>query len=215
MSARGRRLYDWWSRHPLALRALYGVVFLGREAALRRASVAALDLSPGDTVIEVGCGRGNSFERLREAVGPTGRVVGVDFSPGMTRAARDRVARAGWSNVHVVRADAARLPVCPDSADAVYAAMSLTAMPDVPRVVRAARDALRPGGRFAVLDARPFQHGPWRALNPLVVPLSRLATDWHPETDPVAAMRERFPTVSADETTGGAVVVAVGEAPTD
>lgn len=210
MSSRGRRLYDWWSRHPVALRALYGLVFLGREETLRRASVEALSLSSGETVIELGCGRGNSFGRLRDTVGSSGRVVGVDFSPGMVRAARERVTREGWENVHVVRGDAGRLPVAPESADAVYAAMSLTAMPDATQVAREAEGVLRSGGRMAVLDARPFQHGPFRVLNPLVVPLSEFATDWHPETDPVDAMRAAFPDVASDETTGGAVVVVVG-----
>ena len=208
MSSRGRRLYDWWSRHPTALRVLYGVVFFGRERRFRQRSVQRLDLSPGDRVIELGCGRGNSLARLREAVGPDGTVIGVDYSSGMTRAASERVERAGWDNVHVVRADAGTLPVAPDSVDAAYAAMSLTAMPDAAGVTRAASEAIRPGGRFGLLDARPFQHWPWQLLNPIVVPVSKALTDWHPETDPIDALAVSFDEVRVTTDTGGAIVLA-------
>ena len=211
MSERGRRLYDWWSRHPGAFRLLYGVVFLGQERQRRRASLDRLGVTPGDRVVEVGCGRGNTLAALSETVGPDGSVIGIDYSSGMTRTARDRTKTAGLSNVTVIAGDAHRLPLATDSVDAAYAAMSLTAMPDATRVTRETRRVLRPGGRLSILDARPFQHGAWRLLNPLVVPVSTWLTDWHPKTDPVAALRAAFDDVTVDADTGGAILVATGE----
>jgi demethylmenaquinone methyltransferase/2-methoxy-6-polyprenyl-1,4-benzoquinol methylase len=49
----------------------------------RKRAVAALQLEPGQTVLDVGCGTGASLSRLVAGVGATGRVVGVDQSPGM------------------------------------------------------------------------------------------------------------------------------------
>jgi phosphatidylethanolamine/phosphatidyl-N-methylethanolamine N-methyltransferase len=91
---RGQRLYDWWSRHGGLLGRLYDAVFLGGQARLRARSVAALDLSPGDTVLELGCGDGRSLHRLRTRVGPEGWVVALDYSAGMVRRARERVREA-------------------------------------------------------------------------------------------------------------------------
>lgn len=78
---------------------------------LRREAVAALDLARGDTVVDLGCGTGANLPYLRDAVGPTGTVVGVDLTGGMLDRAQRLVAADGWRNVHVVQGDATRVPV--------------------------------------------------------------------------------------------------------
>ena len=47
---------------------------------LRRRAAARLSLKPGERVLEIGCGTGRNFPFLREAVGPAGKVYGVDLS---------------------------------------------------------------------------------------------------------------------------------------
>lgn len=201
-------VYDWWSRHPRLLDAFYTFVFFGREARIRRRAVEALDLTSGDRVLDLGSGTGTAFEPLRERVGSEGTVVGVDASTGMTRRAAERVRERGWTNVHVVRGDATRLPLSDRSFDAVHAAMSLSAMPDPVAAVAAAHDVLRPGGRLAVLDAQPFQHWPMKLLNPVLVPLFRATTNWVPEADLPAAIDCRFDDARVTEFTDGTLFVA-------
>ena len=212
-SRRGQRVYDWWSRHGDLLDRLYDVVFLGRQARLRARSVDALELSPGDTVVELGCGDGRSLHRLRTRVGPQGRVVALDASEGMVRRARERVREAGWANVHVLRADASRPPLA-GPVDAVYASMSVSAMSDPDAVVRGARRLLRPGGRMAGLDARPFGE-PWTPLNRVVVPVSRWATDWNPAADVPGAMAAAFGGVDVETWVWETVCIASARAGTD
>ncbi|MFC7173040.1 class I SAM-dependent methyltransferase [Haloplanus litoreus] len=96
--SRWARAYDTLARRAPGVRGL------------RRDTAAALDLAPGDTVVDVGCGTGANLPALRERVGPSGTVVGVDFAPGAVARARAHVAREGWTNVHVCRGDATRLP---------------------------------------------------------------------------------------------------------
>lgn len=206
-------LYDWWGRNTWALRGLYGFVFLGRERTFRRRSVAALDLDAGDSVLELGCGPGNSFERLRAAVGADGRVVGVDYSRGMVRRAAERVAAAGWDNVHVVRADATRPGIAEASFDAVYAAMSLSAMPDPTAAVEAAASGLNPDGRLAVLDARPFQRAPLSVVNPVTDRAFERLTDWQPAVDIPAAIESTFAESGVDSYHFGSIYVATGGGP--
>jgi ubiquinone/menaquinone biosynthesis C-methylase UbiE len=79
-----------------------------RDRAYRQRAVDALALAQGDTVVELGCGTGRNFEMLARAVGPGGRVIGVDISDAMLSRARRRVVRHGWSNVELVRSDARR-----------------------------------------------------------------------------------------------------------
>jgi len=79
------RVYDWFAR---ATASVGGV---------RAGCVRALDLDPGDTVVEFGCGPGVNVPALREAVGPTGHVVVVDITGAMLDRARgyDRAPRLG------------------------------------------------------------------------------------------------------------------------
>ena len=110
-------VYDWFAR---ATASIGGV---------RASCVAALDLAPGDTVVEFGCGPGVNLPALRETVGPTGRVVGVDITGPMLRRARALVERRGWENVHLVRGDATTPPV--SAADGVLATF-VTSLFDAP-----------------------------------------------------------------------------------
>ena len=115
------RVYDWFAR---ATASVGGV---------RAACVDALALAPGDTVVEFGCGPGVNLPALRDAVGPTGRVVGVDVSPRMLGRAARLVDRRGWENVALVEADAERPPIA--AADGVLATFVTSLFPDPYAVV--------------------------------------------------------------------------------
>jgi demethylmenaquinone methyltransferase/2-methoxy-6-polyprenyl-1,4-benzoquinol methylase len=65
----------------------------------RRRAVAALDLKPGETVLDAGCGTGFCLGPLADAIGPHGRILAFDPSRELLHIARERIARAGWRNV--------------------------------------------------------------------------------------------------------------------
>ena len=73
---------------------------------VRRRAVAWLAPRAGDTVLDVGCGTGLSFELVRAAVGDSGQIIGIEQSPQMIDKARQRVQRHGWSNVTLLCAPA-------------------------------------------------------------------------------------------------------------
>jgi ubiquinone/menaquinone biosynthesis C-methylase UbiE len=155
-TAAAQQFYTRWAR-------IYDL--LARAPGVRswRASAAdALALSPGDTVVEMGCGTGANFPHLRERVGPDGRVVGVDLTPGMLGVARRRVDRAGWDNVGVVAGDAARPPV--RAADAVVATFLVGMLEDPAAAVGEWCDLLPADGRVVLLNA---SRSPRRAAVPL------------------------------------------------
>lgn len=74
----------------------------GPTGPIRLAAIERLALRPGDRVLDVGCGTGMSFDLLRERVGESGAVIGVDQSPEMIALASRRVREAGWGNVEVI-----------------------------------------------------------------------------------------------------------------
>ncbi|RAI45650.1 hypothetical protein CH341_03070 [Rhodoplanes roseus] len=121
--------------------------------AFRRTAVEQIGLAPGERVLEIGCGTGRNLPFLREAVGPSGRVYGVDFSAGMLARARSVVARGGWDNVHLTQSDAADYR-SPEPLDAVMFGLSYNTMPHHRAVLARALELLEPGGRIVIMDAK-------------------------------------------------------------
>ncbi len=142
-----QEFYTRWARaYDFVARRTPGV------GGLREAAADALAPARGDTVVEMGCGTGANLPYLRERVGPEGRVVGVDFTPGVVRVARDRVAAEGWENVGVVRGDATRPPVAASEVDAVFASFVSGMLADPAAAVRDWASLAGPGGRVGLLD---------------------------------------------------------------
>jgi precorrin-6B methylase 2 len=87
---------------------------------LRRRAVARLELAPGATVVDAGCGTGASLPLLVEAVGPAGRVVGVDQSSGMLAEAARRIDEQGWSNFELIEAPVQDAAIPPGADAALF-----------------------------------------------------------------------------------------------
>jgi len=117
----------------------------------RRKAVAALELAPGMTVLEIGAGTGRNLPYLLDAVGPAGTVIAVDASPGMLAEARKLVESRGWSNVRLLQQDAAQLEVDVEP-DAVLFSLSYSVLPEPQLALARAWKRLRPGGRVVVMD---------------------------------------------------------------
>ena len=127
-----------------------------REVAER--SLALLDLAPGQSVLEVGCGNGTFLPLLAAAVGPGGRVVGIDHSPQFVAAAQERVAAAGVADrVSVREADAYRLPFADATFDAAHCERVLMHLEDPTAALREMRRVVQPGG--VVVAAESHWHG--------------------------------------------------------
>jgi ubiquinone/menaquinone biosynthesis C-methylase UbiE len=127
----------------------------------RRRAVEALDLRPGDTVVDVACGTGLNFQLLEEAIGPDGRIVGVDLTDAMLAQARQRIETKGWSNVRLVQADAVGFEF-PAEVDAIVSTYALSQVPECGGVIAHGAAALSPGGRWVVLDLKIPDKAPRR-----------------------------------------------------
>lgn len=103
-------------------------------------------LKPGDVVLDAGTGTGFAALAAAARVAPHGRVVGVDISPGMLKAARDGAAAASVANLELILGDATNLPqLATGFFDAVTSATSLLYM-DVPAALQEWHRLLAPGG---------------------------------------------------------------------
>ena len=122
----------------------------GFDGRWRRAAVDAARLRAGGSVIDVACGTGKLALELADRVGPFGRVLAVDLSPGM-------ITRAGKTHRDVVQLEfrvgnALALPVGDAEFDAATIAFGLRNLADFEGGFRELRRVVRPGGRVVCLE---------------------------------------------------------------
>jgi SAM-dependent methyltransferase len=119
----------------------------------------ALELAPGQRVLDFGCGSGEPSLALAPLVAP-GRVVGVDLSPTMLKVARKRARLRDAHNVRFLRGDITRLRL-PGRFDRIVSRYGLMFVDDIPLALDRLRRSLVRGGRIAVAVWAPIERNPY------------------------------------------------------
>src|SRR3954453_8478642 len=160
------QVYERWWRPALG-RMAKGAFGPGMNEEKRIARLL-LALSPGDGVLDVGCGTGNFTRDFAKSVGPDGLVVGLDVSQTMLRRAVDDTAEAGFEQVGYVRGDAADLPFLNASFDAVCCFAALNLFADPYAALDSFTRVLTPGGRLAIFTSVRGRPLPLRSFERVV-----------------------------------------------
>jgi ubiquinone/menaquinone biosynthesis C-methylase UbiE len=173
--------------------------------------VRRLGLQPGDHVLDVGCGTGANFAHLVAAVGPTGRVTGVDLSEAMAALARTGAAEGGWDNIDVVVGDAATVPLPADVDAALF--FLVHDLVRSPAVVDRIVGACRPGARVVAFGPKWAPRWAWplnalvrRGIRPYVTTFEGLDAPWD-------HLQRRLDQFSLRRVALGTLYLAEGRAP--
>jgi ubiquinone/menaquinone biosynthesis C-methylase UbiE len=134
----------------------YDFIAGSTEKKYRDWGLQKLSARPGEKILEIGFGTGHCLVTLANAVGPSGRVFGLDISDGMLAIAHERLQQKGLSDrVDLQLGDAARLDFLESgSLDGVFMSFTLELFdnPEIPHVLQECYRVLRPGGRLAVVS---------------------------------------------------------------
>src|SRR5262245_2825285 len=126
--------------------------------------VLNLDVRPGQTVLELACGTGDTGFAAAPLLGPTGRLLLTDFAPKMVEAARRRGGQLGLTNVEYRVMDAEQLDLPDGSVDGVICRWGYMLMMDPGAAFKETRRVLRRGGRVCFSVFATAEDNPWAAM---------------------------------------------------
>ncbi len=163
---------------------------------------AAARLKPGESVLDVGCGTGPTLAPTAQAIGETGRILGIDVAPPMVAVAKERAPR----NAELIVGDAGTYPFEPGMFDVIIANFGIMFFADSAAGFENLRRAVKAGGRMAATVWGLPADNPWFSMPRRVVD-QRIADV--PRPDPAGPGPMRFGDPSGLE----AILKASGWAP--
>lgn len=134
---------------------------------LGRRALEHLNVRPGERVLDIGCGGGETTAYLAERVGPSGRVVGVDISEPLAARARQAIEAFPYAEIRVTDAQTESLEAA--SFDALFSRFGVMFFANPEAAFANLRRALRPTGRLAFVCWRALVDNPWLTVPAMAV----------------------------------------------
>ena len=179
---------------------------------IRRRTISRLQLNPGNSVLEIGCGTGRNLRLLHQAVGSTGNIYGVDLSEGMLQKAKELCANKRLANVSLIRSDALHYSP-PEEVDAVLFSLSYATMPHHKQVLEHAWRQLKPGGKLVIMDAKLPSGILGKALLPYSLWIMKKTVLGNPLIRPWEELRSLTEEFSMEEFLFGTYYISCGRKP--
>ncbi|MEC0666631.1 demethylmenaquinone methyltransferase [Priestia flexa] len=128
------------------------VISFQRHKAWRKDTMKRMDVQPGTTSLDVCCGTADWTLAMAEAVGPTGKAIGLDFSQNMLKIGHEKVSQSSFLNVELLHGNAMNLPFGDNSFDYVTIGFGLRNVPDYMAALKEMYRVVKPGGKVVCLE---------------------------------------------------------------
>ncbi|WP_078553268.1 demethylmenaquinone methyltransferase [Bacillus alkalicellulosilyticus] len=128
------------------------VISFQRHKAWRKDTMKRMDVKKGSYALDVCCGTADWTIALAEAVGPTGKVIGLDFSKNMLSIGEEKIQGLTIENATLIHGNAMELPFEDNTFDYVTIGFGLRNTPDYQQVINEMYRVVKPGGKVVCLE---------------------------------------------------------------
>ncbi|WP_077618606.1 demethylmenaquinone methyltransferase [Bacillus sinesaloumensis] len=128
------------------------VISFQQHKAWRKDTMKRMDVQKGASALDLCCGTADWTIALADAVGSTGKVVGLDFSKNMLKIGQEKVDKLRLNQVELIHGNAMELPFEDNSFDYVTIGFGLRNVPDYLTVLKEMQRVVKPGGKVVCLE---------------------------------------------------------------
>lgn len=153
---------------------------MGQDEKWRSMVVNRSEAQKGNHILDVCCGTAKLSMQLASAVGPNGKVTGLDFSENMIEVGKQNITSHPYHDIiHLIQGNAMSLPFADNQFDAVTVAWGLRNVPDLDKAIGEMVRVLKPGGKLVSLDmskpeAPVFKQAYWLYFEKIVPVMGQL-----------------------------------------
>lgn len=151
-ASKEKRVHDVFEKVYENYDAMNSVISFQLHKRWRKDTMERMNVQTGDTALDVCCGTGDWTLSLARAVGPDGKVVGIDFSENMLSVAKEKEKREKLKQIEWVHGNAMELPFKDDHFDYVTIGFGLRNVPDYMTVLKEMHRVVKPGGKVVCLE---------------------------------------------------------------
>ncbi|WHY84448.1 demethylmenaquinone methyltransferase [Neobacillus novalis] len=146
------RVHDVFEKISDSYDKMNSVISFQQHIKWRKDTMKRMNVQPGSKALDVCCGTADWTIALADAVGPSGKVTGLDFSQNMLNVGIEKVKEIGLNQVTLVHGNAMELPFEDNSFDYVTIGFGLRNVPDYLQVLKEMRRVVKPGGIGVCLE---------------------------------------------------------------
>ena len=166
-----QKMYDRFSNIPLFWE-IDAITCRATETSPYRAqAISQLKLDSASRVLDVACGTGLNFPQIQNYIKNQGKIIGIDLSSKTLDLARKRIFKNSWTNIELIQADSAEYKN-EDNFDAVLCTFAIEIIPSYQDTIDRMVDAVKPGGRIAIIGFKTSSWDFFRMFNSLVENIS-------------------------------------------